>query len=281
MQPRIKRALKSVIPYGAYAPLQDIFRFANSLRFLGEGFRCPFCEGQFSKFFGTGIDVPILKELHVAGAGYRANSVCPRCHSEDRERLILLFLEKRKAHIFRTAVRLLHVAPERNLSRKLRRFKNIEYLAGDLNSPMADVRMDITSIRKEDDAFDVIISNHVLEHIPDDRRAMRELFRVLSPGGFAILQVPIALGEVTTREDPLISDPAEQLRRFGQFDHVRIYGSDYTHRLEEAGFSAATFAPQDFLERENMVRYGLAPDEPIFVCSKPGANESSNVSSDF
>jgi SAM-dependent methyltransferase len=266
MNSRIKAAIKGIVPYRVYSPLQDFFRYSSSLRFVGSGYKCPFCRSQFSRFLPTGIDVPVLRELNVIGGGYRTNSVCPRCYSEDRERLIVLFLEKRKSYVFSEPVSVLHIAPEKNLSARLRRSSNINYLSADLNSPMADLRMDITDIKEANDVFDVIICNHVLEHIADDKRAMRELFRVLRPGGFAILQVPISLGD--TLEDPSISDPAERERCFGQRDHVRIYGQDYPSRLEDAGFSVAAPAPRDFLNLEAVAEYGLLRNERVFVCSK-------------
>jgi SAM-dependent methyltransferase len=260
---RIKATIKRILPYRVYSPLRDFFRY---LRFFGSRYKCPFCRGQFSRFLPTGIDVQVLRELNVIGGGYRTNSVCPRCYSLDRERLIVLFLEKRKSHVFSEPVSVLHIAPEKNLSARLRRSPNINYLSTDLNSPTADVRMDITDIKEKNDMFDVIICNHVLEHIADDKRAMHELFRVLRPGGFAILQVPISSQE--TLEDPSVSDPAERERCFGQRDHVRIYGQDYPSRLESVGFSVAAPAPQDFLDLETVAEYGLLRNERVFVCSK-------------
>ena len=127
MNSRLKSAIKRMVPYRAYSPLQDILRYAMSLRFIGSGYRCPFCQRQFSRFLGTGIDVPILKQLGVVGGGYRLNSVCPRCYSEDRERLILLFLEKEKSYVFSKPVSVLHIAPERNLSRRFRHCSNVRY----------------------------------------------------------------------------------------------------------------------------------------------------------
>jgi SAM-dependent methyltransferase len=266
MNSRIKAAIKGIVPYRVYSPLQDLFRYATSFKFVGRGYKCPFCGGQFSRFLPIGINVPVLTELNVIGGGYRPNSICPRCYSEDRERLVLLFLEKRKSYVFSKPVSILHIAPEKNLSARLRRSSNINYLSADLNSPIADVRMDITDIKAESDTFDVVICNHVLEHVADDRRAMRELFRVLRPRGFAILQVPISTEE--TLEDPSISDPAERERCFGQRDHVRIYGRDYQRRLEDAGFSVAAPAPHDFLNSNIIVEHGLLENERVFVCSK-------------
>ncbi len=134
-------------------------------------------------------------------------------------------------------INLLHVAPERNLQKILRSFSYIEYISGDLNpSTDCDIRLDITNINFEDNFFDVIICNHVLEHIVDDRKAMHELFRVLKPKGIAILQVPISKTARETFEDFPIISPEEREKYFGQKDHVRIYGKDYKNRIESAGF---------------------------------------------
>ena len=264
----MKAALKKVVPYRAYAPIQSAFRRMRSIRYRGDRFRCPFCDRRFSAFLPCGFDYPILRELEVVGGGYRLNSVCPRCSSEDRERLIFLYLQTKEARIFSDPISLLHVAPEPNLSKALRGHANIRYLSADLDSPLAEVRMDITDIQEKSETFDVIICNHVLEHIPDDGAAMRELFRVLKTGGFAILQVPLSRKLEQTVEDFSVTDPSERVRRFGQSDHVRIYGRDYAHRLERAGFAVTPEDPYDFLSDAGVKEHGLLEDELLFVCRK-------------
>jgi FkbM family methyltransferase len=150
---------------------------------------------------------------------------------------------------------------------------NIDYLSADIGSPLAKVQMDITDIKYPDDHFDVIICNHVLEHIPDDWKAMAELYRVLKPRGWAILQVPISLSLNQTYEDPLVTSPEERERAFGQNDHVRIYAKDYRDRLERVGFSVEIFSfVKDFGE-SSIHKYGLSKDENIYVCSKPRLGE--------
>jgi SAM-dependent methyltransferase len=268
MNSRVKAAIKAVVPYRACSPLQDLFRYATSLRFVGRGYQCPFCGGRFSAFLPNGIDVTVLAEMQVIGGGYRTNSKCPRCRSEDRERLVFLFLEKTKSAVFTAPIALLHVAPEKSLSRKLKSFANIRYTSGDLNSPVADVQMDITDIKIESASFDLVICNHVLEHIPEDGRAMRELWRVTKSGGFAILQVPISPLLEQTKEDLSVTDPAERERLFGQRDHVRIYGQDYATRLESAGWAVTTHTPHDFLDASSVREFGLLENEKVFLCSK-------------
>ncbi|MFT5496642.1 MAG: SAM-dependent methyltransferase, partial [Kiritimatiellia bacterium] len=231
-------------------------------------YACPFCNGHFSAFLPTGSHLPVLKEKQVVSGGYRTNAICPRCRSTDRERLVYLYLQKYQPTLFTQPFSLLHIAPERNLSRTLKKLPQIDYTSADLDASLADIRMDITNIERDDATYDGIICNHVLEHIPDDALAMRELYRVLKPGGFAILQVPISYTIGSTYEDFSITSPEAREAAFGQNDHVRIYGSDYASRLEEAGF---TVTLHDYLEDvgdEAFTRHALLKEEKLFVCAK-------------
>ena len=150
---------------------------------------CPFCERYSTEFLPTGLDIPVLKEKNVVSGGYRLNATCSNCGSIDRERLIYLYL-RNKSQLFYNNLKILHVAPEANLQKVLMAQPNIEYLSADISSPLAMVQMDITDIKYEDNSFDVVICNHVLEHIPDDRKAMGELYRVLKPGHHSVISVP-------------------------------------------------------------------------------------------
>lgn len=163
---------------------------------------------------------------------------------------------------------MLHIAPEGQLSKKFKEQPNIDYLSADLMLPSAMVKMDITNIQYPDDTFDVIYANHVLEHIPDDIKAMRELCRVLKPTGWAILQVPIF--QHKTLEDPGVKAPEEREKVFGQHDHVRKYGNDgvYKARLEKAGFNVNVDSYVRTLGPELIARYGLMPQEDIYYCTK-------------
>jgi SAM-dependent methyltransferase len=167
--------------------------------------------------------------------------------------------------------RVLHVAPERNLQKVFKCCPNLDYQTADLDSPLAAIKLDVMNIQYPDEEFDVIICNHVLEHVPDDATAMSELFRVLKPGGFAILQVPIALSEETTDEDPRVLDPVEREARFGQYDHVRLYGRDYPRRLERAGFRVELFKAENEFGQTLARKYGLQAEETLYVCSKRAA----------
>ena len=202
------------------------------------------------------------------GGGPMEESICPLCSSYGRERHILLFL-KSCTSVFAHPIRMLHLAPEKNLERVLRRCRNIRYVSADLMSSLASVHTDITALSFGDDIFDIVICNHVLEHIPDDRLAMREIIRVLKPGGWAILQVPIATSRAATEEAPWITSPSERLRLFGQTDHVRVYAEDYVQRLQEEGFTVELFSLSK-QNGESYARYfGLLRDENIHMARKP------------
>lgn len=193
---------------------------------------------------------------------------CPRCGSLERHRALWLFLVER-TDLLRAPHRMLHVAPERCFEWRLRRRPALDYLTADLEPGVADVVMDITDIDRPDGTFDVVYAGHVLEHVPDDRRAMRELRRVLSPEGWAVLQVPM-WGE-ETREDLSVTDPAERTRLYGQPDHVRMYGRDgeVRRRLEEAGFEVEVHDHATTLPPAVRARYRLRAGEDIFLCRHP------------
>ena len=264
----VKRPASRAVLYRMYSSILEGCRYLNVLRYRGERVECPFCGGRFSRFLPKGKDVPVLRENRVIGGGYRLNAVCPRCNSRDRERLVYLYLKHERSSLFSQTAKLLHIAPEKNLRMIFLSCPNLDYLAADLGSPLAEVRMDVTDIGHEDDTFDVIICNHVLEHIPDDAKAMRECFRVLKKGGFAILQVPISCAIKETLENPSITSPGDREKAFGQKDHVRIYGEDYASSLEKAGFSVTAY---DFISKMNahdVRKYGLLENEKIYLCSK-------------
>lgn len=228
--------------------------------FLYRGNRvvCPCCRGYFRTFLSYG-------HCHIPNINMR----CPGCGTYERHRLLLLYLQQR-TRFFVDQLRVLHVAPEAILQSRFRRLPNLDYVSVDLDSPLAMVHMDITRLALQDNQFDVIFCSHVLEHIPNDQQAMRELYRVLKPGGWAIMLVPIDTTQESTFEDPSIVLPQERERYFGQHDHVRLYGRDYIQRLESAGFCVwvDTFARE--LDSATIIRYGINRYEDIYGCTKPG-----------
>ena len=164
---------------------------------------------------------------------------------------------------------LLHIAPEPVMRDKFRNVSHLDYLSADLLDPGAMVKMDITDIQYPDNTFDIINCSHVLEHVPNDRQAMRELYRVLKPNGFALLMVPVTREK--TFEDPSVTDPAKRAELFGQADHVRHYGPDFKDRLEASGFSTRAFAPGEIVGENDTFRFGVQGQRPIvFLCSKSG-----------
>lgn len=241
----------------------------NGLRVFihrGSKYICPFCGYASNDLMESGLDNEILYKYKIVGGG-RRKSTCYRCGAYDREKLVYLFLrDNLKLFDGVTHFKILHVAPEKKLSDIIRSCSSLEHICGDLfceGYPSYVHEMNILDLKFKDNTFDVIICNHVLEHIEDDRKAMSELYRVLKPGGTAILQAPISKCLEKTFEDFTVVTPAERERIFGQKDHVRIYGTDYKDRLESVGFVVKI----ESISKENQ-KYGLNPDEDLFVCLK-------------
>jgi SAM-dependent methyltransferase len=183
-----------------------------------------------------------------------------------RHRALLLLLRDRY-ELHESKSRVLHVGPGPAVARWLEQQAGIDYVTADLDSPLARVQLDATDMPFEDESFDFAICVHVLEHIPDDRKALSEFARVLRPGAHAVFQVPPSDLE-TTLEDPAVTDAHERERLFGQYDHVRLCGADYPDRIAEAGFEVSR---EDYAERYDegfRRRYGLRPGEPFDLCRK-------------
>lgn len=157
---------------------------------------------------------------------------------------------------------------EQAFYKRFRKAKNITYTTTDLESPLADVKADICDLPFDENSYDFILCNHVLEHIPDDTKAMQELYRVLKPGGIAILQIPIDSSREVTFEDDTIIDKDERTRIFGQYDHVRVYGIDYYKKLEKLGFTVKQIAYAENMTDEEIERYRINKNEVIPVCIK-------------
>ncbi len=201
----------------------------------------------------------------------RENVLSPSTLSLERHRLLWLYLTK-ETEFFKKPLKLLHFAPEQAFYKRFRQMKNLDYTTTDLNSPLADVQADICDLPFKDKSFDVILCNHVLEHIPDDKTAMKEMYRVLKPGGWGIFQIPQDLNRTTTFEDNSITDPRERARIFGQYDHVRVYGQDYFEILKEAGFEVEAVDYTSQFSTEDIQRYGLAQGELIPLVKRPMQN---------
>jgi SAM-dependent methyltransferase len=224
------------------------------------------------KHFGFARECPCcgarVRSFQPFGLVKRLEAQCPVCKCLERHRLIYLYFTQRTDLFDGHLKRMLHVAPEPQLARLFQRARYIDYLTADLSSPRAMVKMDIARIEYPAGIFDVIYCSHVLEHVPNDRQAMRELYRVLKLDGWAILQVPITAA--TTIEDPSVTDPRERERLFGQHDHVRRYGPDYADRLRSAGFSVVAVEFASRIPAQLARRYGIQPSEIIYFCRKNG-----------
>jgi SAM-dependent methyltransferase len=197
----------------------------------------------------------------------RPNVLAPGTLSLERHRLLWLYL-KNETDFFISRKKLLHFAPEQAFYKRFRKMENLDYTTTDLYSPLADVKADICNLPFEDNSYDIIFCNHVLEHIPDDTRAMAELYRVMKPGGWGIFQIPQDLSRETTFEDDSITDKKERAAVFGQYDHVRVYGRDYFDKLRAAGFEVDEIHYAKKLDQDAVTRYGLAPDEILPICRK-------------
>jgi SAM-dependent methyltransferase len=197
----------------------------------------------------------------------RYNVLSPSTLSLERHRLMWLFL-KNKTDFFSAPKKVLHIAPEQCFIKLFRNQQNLDYLTTDLHSPLADVKADILDLPFDDNSFDVVICNHVLEHIINDQKAMSELYRVMKKGGFGIFQVPQDLSLKKTYEDFLITNPKERAIHFGQYDHVRIYGQDYFNRLEKVGFEVHPINLSSELSSELINSYRLTENEIIPYCKK-------------
>ena len=197
----------------------------------------------------------------------RKNALSPSTYSLERHRILWLYL-KNETNVFSKKIKLLHFAPEAAFHGIFKKSNNISYDTIDLNSPLAKIKADICNLPLEDNTYDFILCNHVLEHINDDIKAMSELYRVLKKGGIGIFQIPIDINRDKTYEDSSIKDPKERNKVFGQYDHVRIYGMDYYDRLRSVGFSVEQIKYADNLTKDEIKKYCLNSNEIIPVCKK-------------
>ena len=242
--------LLSKMPRGIKAPLRKLI---SKAQYYGNVRYCPVCGKRSNRFKPYGI-VP------------REDAQCVHCGSLERHRLLWLFFQK-KTDLFAGKSKMLHVAPEPCLESIFMKRLGSSYLTADLFNPNAMVKMDICDIQYPDNSFDAIYCSHVLEHVPDDKQAMREFYRVLKTNGWAILNVPITREK--TFEDPSIVDPKERLKAFGQEDHVRCYGQDYVDRLRDSGFDVEIIKVDDLANSDEVVRMGLTrASGEIYYCTK-------------
>jgi len=263
---------KKLIPFWLGKRLRGAWQKYLAFRYSGSNFICPFCGNSFQELLPGGFDFPVLKEKQVIGGGYRKNLICPRCFSTDRDRLIYVFLNE-KTNLFTAPLTLLHVAPEGCLRALLMSLPNLDYKSGVkyYEGYYYDRKvnlMDVTNMPFESESFDVVLCNHVLEHIEDDERAIREIHRILKPGAWASLQVPISKILPTTFHDPSVTTPEKREEVYGQFDHVRIYGQDYPDILRNYGFTVKLYNPFTDDQIPGLEKYALNPEESLYIAYK-------------
>lgn len=248
----LARAIEWVLRHHGLARALYVAADANArisaLLLRGEARECPCCGGHFRR----------MSRSRLSGWG----GICPRCRSHPRHRAIALLLARRDVG----GRRILHFAPEPLFDPVFDRLRAVERVTADLYAP-ADLRLDITRVGLPDGSFELILCSHVLEHVPDDRAAISELHRVLSPGGLALVLTPYR-SDRPTYEDPSIIKPLDRMVAFGQQDHVRIYGNDLADRLRGTGFEVEDRTPGELFDPSAVERCELDVDEHLFFCRR-------------
>ncbi|AWW29750.1 SAM-dependent methyltransferase [Echinicola strongylocentroti] len=244
------------IPRSFLQHISHIFLRILAVFYRGQKVCCPVCQKKFSKFLPYGRKA-------------RENALCPNCLALERHRLMWLFLQQ-KTNFFEANLKVLHIAPELCFIDRFEKLPNINYVTGDIESPLAKVKMDVHQIPFDDHSFDVVFCNHVMEHVDDDLLACKEINRVLKKDGWGIIQSPV-YDIPKTLEDKTITSPAEREKMFGQRDHVRKYGNDYAQRLSKSGLQVQEDHFVKNLSEETIKQHALPPEEIIFYCTKGGA----------
>jgi SAM-dependent methyltransferase len=260
----MKRIISLLIRYVPRKYLQRVSGIGLKvlgLFYRGSNVTCPVCNKSFKKFLPYG-------RIHP-----RENALCPNCLSLERHRLIWLYL-KEKTSFFNGPLHVLHIAPEACFINRFEKIHSDHYITADIESPLAKVKMDIHQIPFEQNTFDVVLCNHVLEHVSDDIKAMSEIQRVLKPGGFAILQIPFfyPVPDITF-EDHSITDKREREKTFGQDDHVRKYGRDYPQRIKQAGLIPLEDPFVNEIGEGRRKKFGLSDGEIIYGGRKVSATK--------
>jgi len=245
----------NLIPRPLLIKFSYLVRPLFAFYYKGNRYEDPIDGNTFRSFLPYGYENP------------RENVLSPSTLSLERHRLLWLFM-KNETNFFTDHLEVLHFAPEQAFHNRFKKLKNIKYTTTDLNSPLADVKADICNLPFSNNSYDVILCNHVLEHIPDDTKAMQELYRVLKPGGWGIFQIPQDLHRESTYEDNSITDKKERAKIFGQYDHVRIYGKDYFDKLRSIGFIVDEIDYSTKISSELWDRYRLAKTELIPLVRK-------------
>ncbi len=252
---KISKFLLNKIPRPLLINLSIFLRPVIYLFFKGTRFTDPIDGRSYRKFLPYGY------------GKQRENALSPGTLSLERHRQMWLYLQN-ETDFFTKNYKVLHIAPEQEFLRRFKKMKNLDYISADLYSPIVDVKADILDLPFEDESFDIVFCNHVLEHIEDDQKAMSELYRVMKKGGWGIFQVPMKNSLTETYEDFSIKDPEERQKHFGQYDHVRWYGMDYFDRLRKAGFEVDINFYSKTFSHETITKYGLLENEILPIVYK-------------
>ena len=254
---RLYKFLLNTLPRPLLIRFSYVFKRIAPILYRGNKVSCPVCEKSFSKFLSYGSNV-----------AHRENVLCPYDLTLERHRLMWLYLKNESAFFTEENLKVLHIAPEQCFLPLFKKQKNLEYLTGDLVSPIADLHFDLHKIPLEDNRFDVVFCNHVMEHVDDPIQCMQELYRVMAPNGWAIMQVPQDFNRDKTYEDPSITSPEEREKHFWQKDHVRLFGKDYPQWLEKAGFKVDEFDLNKHFDTATIEKYRLMKGEVLYIAKK-------------
>ncbi len=254
---KIYKFLLNKLPRPLLIRLSYVFKIFAPLVYRGDNVECPVCEKSFSKFLSYGSNV-----------AHRENVLCPYDLTLERHRVMWLYLKRKTDFFTKKGLEVMHIAPEQCFHSIFKKQENLQYTTGDLLSPIADLHFDLHDIPLEDDQYEVIFCNHVMEHVKDDLQCMKELYRIMKPGGWGIMQVPIDSSRNETYEDWSITSPEEREKHFWQYDHVRLYGLNYPKRLEEAGFTVEIVDFSKELKPEVFDRYRIPKEELLYVVRK-------------
>lgn len=239
----------------------------RKIKYFGKKYKCNICNSWVREMRPFGIKHEIFEKNTILEAGYRENCVCPVCKSKDRIRLVFYYIKKYTDILYGRNT-ILHFAPEPQLKRKIKKNHKAKYYDGDISEGAASMVIDMTNIQFEDNKFDYIICNQVLEHIEEEEKAILELKRVIKPSGKIILTVPICISNEKTIEDKSITDPEQRLAMFCQEDHVRLYGRDFKERIENYGLKVEEYNFEESEGIEERKKYGIVEHGVIYIATK-------------
>jgi SAM-dependent methyltransferase len=255
---KIYSYLLNKLPRPLLIRLSYLFTKISPILYKGNKYECPVCGKTSRKFLSYGTKV-----------SHRENVLCPHDLTLERHRLMWLYLQRKSAFFSAENLSLLHIAPEQCFLPYFKNQKNLNYLTADLVSPIADMHFDLHDIPLENNRFDVIFCNHVLEHVQDSNKCMSELFRVMKPGGWGIFQVPQDMNRTDTYEDWSITSEADRELHFLQKDHVRLFGANYPEKLVEVGFEYEEFTAISLVGEKDADRFRLSTTEILYIFKKP------------